>query len=85
MAVKDLIAAIGDVVPDEIKEVSNGLQYRDFITVGLLLNKLKIKNETSKLTLFGPCQIIGSIFRNAMLRSEDFKYSTIGPRIWYLT
>ena len=53
MAVKDLIAAIGDVVPDEIKEVSNGLQYRDFITVGLLLNKLKIKNETSKLTLFG--------------------------------
>ncbi|HOU30359.1 MAG TPA: NAD(P)/FAD-dependent oxidoreductase [Bacteroidales bacterium] len=52
MAVKDLIAAMGDTVPPDIKRVSDGLQYRDFITVGLLLNNLKIKNKTSILTLY---------------------------------
>jgi protoporphyrinogen oxidase len=46
MAVKDLIVAMGNKVPSDVKVVSDGLQYRDFITVGLLLNKLKIKNET---------------------------------------
>ena len=47
MPVKDLIAAMGDKVPGEVKEVALNLQYRDFITVGLLLNKLKIKCETN--------------------------------------
>ncbi len=45
MPVKDLINAF-DKVPNVVKEVSNGLVYRDFITVGLLLKKLKIKNKT---------------------------------------
>jgi protoporphyrinogen oxidase len=40
MPVKDLIASMGDKVPDNVKQVSQGLQYRDFITVGLLLTKL---------------------------------------------
>jgi len=47
MPVKDLIAAMGDKVPGEVKEVALNLQYRDFITVGLLLNKLKIKCEAN--------------------------------------
>jgi protoporphyrinogen oxidase len=51
MPVKELIAAMGNVVPSEIKEISRGLQYRDFITVGLLLKKLKIKNKTNIPTL----------------------------------
>jgi protoporphyrinogen oxidase len=51
MPVKDLINAMETVVPSSVKEVSDGLQYRDFITVGLLLNKLKIKNETKINTL----------------------------------
>lgn len=46
MPVKDLIAAMGRSVPARVKQVSDGLPYRDSITVGLLLNKLKIKNET---------------------------------------
>ena len=53
MPVKDLLQAMGDVVPAAVKKVSDGLQYRDFITVGLLLNKLKIKNETKISTLYG--------------------------------
>jgi protoporphyrinogen oxidase len=46
MPVKDLISAIGQPVPAEVKEVSDGLPCRDSITVGLLLHKLMIKNET---------------------------------------
>ncbi len=46
MPVKDLISAMGRKVPDKVKNIAKGLLYRDFITVGLLLNKMKIKNET---------------------------------------
>jgi protoporphyrinogen oxidase len=53
MPVKDLVAAMGDKVPETVKKVARNLQYRDFITVGLLLNKLKIKNETSVTTADG--------------------------------
>jgi protoporphyrinogen oxidase len=47
MAVKDLIAAMGQAPPVAVREVADGLVYRDFITVGLLLRRMKIKNETS--------------------------------------
>jgi protoporphyrinogen oxidase len=53
MPIKDLMSAIGDKVPANVKKIGDGLQYRDFITVGLLLNKLKIKNETKIITLHG--------------------------------
>ena len=53
MPVKDLIKSFGNKVPSEVKTVSESLQYRDFITVGLLLNNLKIKNETNTTTLNG--------------------------------
>lgn len=49
MPVKELIDAMNNV-PQEVKTISDGLVYRDFITVGLLLNKLKIKNNTSFVT-----------------------------------
>ena len=45
MPVKDLISAMSNEatpVPTEIKRISEGLVYRDFITVGLLLDKLEI-------------------------------------------
>jgi len=45
MPVKELITALDAEVPENVKEVSQGLLYRDFITVGLLLNKLKITSE----------------------------------------
>lgn len=46
MPVKDLILALAPAVPENIAAVARGLCYRDFITVGLLLDKLKIKNKT---------------------------------------
>ncbi|MFC2117658.1 NAD(P)/FAD-dependent oxidoreductase [Bacteroidota bacterium] len=46
MPVKDLINSFISPLPAKVTEVANGLVYRDFITIGLLLNKLLIKNET---------------------------------------
>jgi len=51
MPVKDLINAFEEDLPLEVSEVAEGLMYRDFITVGLLLNDLKIKNETKMSTV----------------------------------
>jgi protoporphyrinogen oxidase len=40
MPVRDLIRAIGESAPQSVIDVSEGLMYRDFITVGLLAKKL---------------------------------------------
>ncbi len=42
MPVRDLIRGVSPPSPNEVKEVSEGLVYRDFITVGLLAKKLKL-------------------------------------------
>ena len=42
MPVRDLVRAISADVPSEVTEVSEGLVYRDFITVGLLTRKLNV-------------------------------------------
>ncbi|MEO8737786.1 MAG: hypothetical protein ABI380_14750, partial [Edaphobacter sp.] len=39
---RELVQAIDAPVPDNVREVSEGLQYRDFITVGLLADRLKV-------------------------------------------
>lgn len=41
----------GEEVPDRILEIAKGLPFRDFITVGVLTKKLKLKNETNIKTL----------------------------------
>jgi protoporphyrinogen oxidase len=51
MPVKELIQTLGESVPQEVQQVAQGLIYRDFLTVGLLLKKLKIKNETNIKTI----------------------------------
>ncbi len=50
MPLKDLVAGMNDV-PDRIASIARGLPYRDFVTVGLLVKKLKLKNETPIRTL----------------------------------
>lgn len=47
MPVVDLIDALGNSVPEDVRQVAGGLSYRDFITVGLLLKRLRVKNRTS--------------------------------------
>ncbi|MGN1372106.1 MAG: NAD(P)/FAD-dependent oxidoreductase [Candidatus Coprovivens sp.] len=50
MPIKDLINGMNKV-PLNISKIANGLPYRDFVTVGLLVKKLNLKNETDKKTL----------------------------------
>ncbi len=50
MPVKDLVAGLPEV-PEDIAQIANGLPYRDFVTVGLLLNKLNLVNTTDLKTL----------------------------------
>ncbi|MEE9189687.1 MAG: NAD(P)/FAD-dependent oxidoreductase [Candidatus Neomarinimicrobiota bacterium] len=46
MPVKELIRSMrGDLVPDDVKSIADGLVYRDFITVGLLLKALNVKTK----------------------------------------
>ena len=49
MPVKDLVAGIKTNVPEQVKAIADGLLYRDFITVGLLVNKLAIKGKDGKM------------------------------------
>ena len=46
MPVKELVSALDAEVPENIAKAAQGLPYRDFITVGLLLKRLKLKNMT---------------------------------------
>ena len=62
MPVKDLVNAIdagrenaeGKHAPADMVEVANGLPYRDFVTVGLLVKHLRLKNTTDIPTLGNP-------------------------------
>lgn len=52
MPLKDLIAAMNGIeVPETAATVAQGLPYRDFMTVGILVNKLNFKNKTKVKTL----------------------------------
>ncbi|MDE1154241.1 MAG: NAD(P)/FAD-dependent oxidoreductase [Acidobacteriaceae bacterium] len=42
MPMRELIEVIDAEVPANVREVAQGLEYRDFITVGILANRLKI-------------------------------------------
>ena len=45
MPVRDLIRSMGESVPSPVRQVSKGLVYRDFITVGLLVDRLAIQES----------------------------------------
>ncbi|MHB8973475.1 MAG: NAD(P)/FAD-dependent oxidoreductase [Pirellulaceae bacterium] len=45
MPVKQLVRAISDPPPASLRRTSEGLIYRDFITVGLLLDELAVKEQ----------------------------------------
>lgn len=61
MPVKDLVNAMGngeqrpgELVPTDMRTVANGLPYRDFVTVGLLVKHLRLRNTTDIATLGNP-------------------------------
>ncbi len=50
MPVKDLVYGLNDV-PKKEADIAAGLPYRDYMTVGVLVPRLKLKNETKIRTL----------------------------------
>lgn len=44
MPVQELIAGMGEGVPEKVRKIAEGLQYRDFINVGILLHQLSNKD-----------------------------------------
>ena len=62
MPVRDLVRALDEDqgsagegrVPQDMLEVAEGLPYRDFVTVGLLVKRLKLRNTTGIPTLGDP-------------------------------
>ena len=52
MPVRDLVLGFnGEEVPNEMLDIAKGLPYVDFQTVGVLVNKIKLKNKTKMKTL----------------------------------
>lgn len=50
MPVKDLVAGMNDV-PQAYRKIAAGLPYRDYMTVGVLVPRLNLKNETKIKTI----------------------------------
>ena len=46
MPMKELVRCLSQPPPPEIKSISDGLVYRDFIEVGLLVNKLNVSEDS---------------------------------------
>ena len=53
MPIKDLVSSINNKIDPNVRRVAEGLPYRDYITVGLLVKKLKLENKTKIKTLTG--------------------------------
>lgn len=50
MPLKDLVNGMEGAVPQQIRRIANGLPYRNFITVGLQLSAIRLKNHTKIAT-----------------------------------
>ncbi len=50
-SVRELVAKMGDAAPVAVQEVAQGLTYRDFMTVGVLLDRLKLKSRKMNTTV----------------------------------
>jgi len=53
MPVRELVRALGPIVPAGVRDLAEGLVYRDFITVGLLARALSVRNGSGSNTSNG--------------------------------
>jgi protoporphyrinogen oxidase len=49
MPVKELVAAMEPAAPPAIREIADGLVYRDFITVGVLCDRMKLREPSGEV------------------------------------
>jgi protoporphyrinogen oxidase len=59
MPIRELVRGLGSAVPGPIRRVSEGLIYRDFITVGLLLRRLRLGGDAAVASCRRKCRTIG--------------------------
>ncbi len=48
MPIKDLVASMEPAAPAPIQDIAQGLVYRDFMTVGLLVRRLKVSEQSER-------------------------------------
>ncbi|MCR5431765.1 MAG: NAD(P)/FAD-dependent oxidoreductase [Lachnospiraceae bacterium] len=65
MPIKDLVAGMNDV-PADIADIAAGLPYRDYMTLGVLVSKLELKNRTKIKT-------VGNIVPDCWVYVQDRK------------
>jgi protoporphyrinogen oxidase len=80
MPIQELIRALDVEVPANVREVSDGLMYRDFITVGLLLDKLKVDKQRLARTC---SPTTGFTSRSPRFWWDGCRSLTIGVRTWW--
>jgi protoporphyrinogen oxidase len=49
MPVKDLVEQMSPPAPETVREIARGLVYRDFITIGVLCDRLKLRDRSGEL------------------------------------
>lgn len=64
MPIKDLAEGMGDAVPENVRDIAVNLPYRDFMTVGLLVDKLLIENKTQH-------KIVGNIVPDCWIYIQE--------------
>ncbi len=65
MPIKDLISGMNDV-PEDVSAIANGLPYRDYMTLGVLVSELRLQNKTDIKT-------IGNIVPDCWVYVQDRK------------
>ena len=51
MPIKDLFNGMKNTIPEEVYNIATNLPYREFMSVGLVVNKIKLKNNTKIKTI----------------------------------
>ena len=79
MPVNELINSMNCEIPKNVQEVSSGLLYRDFITVGLLLKKINYEVEDNWIYIQEPYVNVGrlQVFNNwspYLVKDKDTKW-----------
>jgi protoporphyrinogen oxidase len=73
MPMRDLVRAFRSPVPANVCEVAEGLEYRDFITVGILANKLDVVDEDQKATgsRLGGSKLISKLIKDTWIYIQE--------------
>lgn len=82
MPLKDLVAALTPAPPPQVCRVAEGLPYRDFITAGVLVKKMKLENRSETWRLGNRVPDCWIYVQEADVPWDVCKSSITGPPTW---